>query len=190
MRLSQRSPCVYLIAKNMAIPQPKAKRATTTAPSVCTPMEHSVPLMAGLTKTPVRMVPTMPPTPCTLTAPTGSSMWSFLSMKLTDIHMMMEVIMPMTALAHMSTQSHPAVMPTNPANTPLQSMEREGFPSTIQVYSMAEMPPVAAAMLVVTKMCDMATALAYPVAATVEQGLNPNHPTQRQNTPRAQSTRL
>ena len=51
------------------------------------------------------------------------------------------------------------------------------------------MPPVAAAMFVVTKTCDIDTALSKPVAATVEQGLNPNHPTQRQKTPRAQSAR-
>ena len=88
------------------------------------------------------------------------------------------------------TKSHPAVMATSPASTPLRVSENDGLPYLIHDVNIVPIPPAAAARLVVRNTCDMAMRLTSPEAASCEPGLNPNHPNHRMNTPKAAAIRL
>ena len=88
------------------------------------------------------------------------------------------------------TISQPAVMPTSPASTPLSVNDSDGLPYFHHVMNMVATPPAAAARLVVRNTWLMAMRFTSPEAASCEPGLNPNHPSQRMNTPRAAMVRL
>ena len=88
------------------------------------------------------------------------------------------------------TRSHPAVMATSPASTPLRVSENEGLPYFIHDVNIVPIPPAAAARLVVRNTWEIATRFTSPDAASCEPGLKPNHPNQRMNTPRAAVRRL
>ena len=78
------------------------------------------------------------------------------------------------------TEAQGLVMATNPAKAPLRLILISGFPNLIQDVIMARTAPVAAARFVFTKI--MAISL---LAAVVEPGLKPNHPSQSMKTPKA-----
>ena len=69
-------------------------------------------------KKPVRIVPVKPQTPCTELAPTGSSIFSTLSMNSTENIIRIPQIVPMMTAPSGETTSQPAVIPTKPARTP------------------------------------------------------------------------
>ena len=72
----------------------------------------------------------------------------------------------------------PAVIPTNPASTPLPVMATSSEPALRQMTAPATTPPAAAAKSVVT-----AALITKSSAASSEPGLNPNQPNHRMNTP-------
>ena len=78
------------------------------------------------------------------------------------------------------TDAHGLVMATRPAKAPFKLMPASGFPNFIQAVTMAKIAPAAAARLVLTKIIAISL-----LAAVVEPGLKPNHPTQRMKTPKA-----
>ena len=88
------------------------------------------------------------------------------------------------------TRSHPAVMPTSPASTPLSVSESDGLPYFIHVMNIVAVPPATAARLVVRKTWLMAVRFTSPEAASCEPGLKPNQPSQRMKTPSEASVRL
>ena len=79
------------------------------------------------------MVPQMPLTQWTPTAPTGSSMWSLRSSTSTATTTMMPETMPTMAAPSPSSASQPAVMPTRPASEAFRHIETSGLPFLIQV---------------------------------------------------------
>ena len=88
------------------------------------------------------------------------------------------------------TKSHPAVIPTNPANIPFNVNDREGFLYLTHPTIRENKPPVHAAKLVVRNTCEMAILFASPQAANCEPGLNPNQPNHKINTPNAAKVKL
>jgi len=81
------------------------------------------------------------------------------------------------------TISHPAVIPTKPANIPFSISDKEGFPYLIHEVKIVAIPPAHAAKFVVMNTCEIATRLTSPDAANCEPGLKPNQPNQRIKTP-------
>ena len=129
-------------------------------------------------------VPQAPQTPCTEMAPTGSSIL-ILSKKSTESTTMTPPAAPMMTALSGVTEAQGAVMATSPAKAPFKLMPISGLPNLIQEVTMARTAPAAAARLVLTKIIAMSL-----LAAVVDPGLNPNHPSQRIKTPRATSGML
>src|SRR5690606_11182968 len=135
-------------------------------------------------KTPTRTVPKKPHTPCTETAPTGSSIFILLSMKPMERTTMIPQIRPMAKAPQVFTAPHPAVIPTRPAEAPFKLMEISAFPYLNQEKKSAPMAPQAPARLVL--MITLPTAMvSSPPQANWEPPLKPNQPIQRISTPRA-----
>ena len=122
-------------------------------------------------------MPQAPHTPCTETAPTGSSIL-MRSKNSTANTTMTPAMAPMITAPQLLTLAHPAVIPTRPASTPLPVIATSGLPLTSQIVSMLATAPAAAASTVVTAI-DVTTTS----AASCDPGLNPNQPTSRMNTP-------
>ena len=117
-------------------------------------------------------------------------MWSLVSINSIENTRMIPARRPMMAAPNGLTKSQPAVMATKPAKIPFRVSENEGLPYLIQEVNMVPRPPHTAARLVVRNTWLMATRFTSPEAASWEPGLNPNHPNQRMNTPRAAAMRL
>jgi len=133
---------------------------------------------------PAARVPQAPLTPCTETAPTGSStlMWSKNSTEKTT---RTPATAPIMIALKGVTVAQGLVMATRPARAPFRLMPASGFLNLIQAVTIARITPAAAARLVFTKIKAMSL-----LAAVVEPGLKPNQPSHRINTPRAASGRL
>src|SRR6056297_203210 len=121
--------------------------------------------------------PQAPTTPCTLTAPTGSSILT-LSKKRTEKTTITPPTAPITTDIIGVTAPHGPVMATRPARAPLPIMATSGLPLLIQIVMVVSRAPAAAASIVLTAMVDTNSS-----ASSSEPGLNPNQPTQRMNTP-------
>ena len=121
--------------------------------------------------------------PWTATAPTGSSMY-FSSHSVANTTMM-PASRPIASAPMGRTASHPAVMPTSPASTPLSVIVTLGMPSRNHVSAIAPSAPAPAARNVLAAM------MAIPgPPAVVEPALKPNQPNHRMNTPSAASGML
>ena len=78
------------------------------------------------------------------------------------------------------TDAQGAVMPTNPASTPLSVVPTSGLANFLHETSMAKIEPLHAAKNVFTAMRET-----VPSAVVVEPALKPNQPKNRMNTPKA-----
>ena len=136
------------------------------------------------------MVPVKPQTPCTELAPTGSSIFSTLSMNSTENIIRMPQIVPMMTAPSGETISQPAVIPTKPARIPFRVKDKDGLLNFNQLTTSAKKPPAQAARFVVRKTCEIAIASSVEAAANCEPGLNPNQPNHKMNTPNAAMVRL
>ena len=103
-----------------------------------------------LPKRPMLRVPQAPHTPCTLMAPTGSSILSFCSMKSAAKTTRTPPTAPMMAADTVETLAQGAVMETRPARQPLMVMVRSGLPNFSHVVMVAAAAPQEEAMRVVT----------------------------------------
>ena len=121
-------------------------------------------------KSPVRIVPRQPQTPCTDDAPTGSSIFSTWSIKSTANIITTPQMAPISTDPKGDTRSHPAVMPTSPASTPFSVRDKEGLPYFIQLATSAKKPPAQAARLVVRNTCEMVVWSPLVAAANCEPG--------------------
>src|SRR6266487_841970 len=79
-------------------------------------------------KRPSAISPQAPQTPCTDTAPQGSSTWATLSQNQTLMQTSRPATPPMIAAANGATKAQGAVIATSPANMPLHDMEMSGLP--------------------------------------------------------------
>src|SRR5690606_23137339 len=102
--------------------QTTVKPAYTPTPVSCTKKECS----ALVEKMPTAKVPQMPHTRWTEVAPTGSSIL-ILSNMMTEATTNMPAAKPMMTELMGVTTSAPAVMPTRPASTPFNVIERSGL---------------------------------------------------------------
>ena len=73
--------------------------------------------------------------------------------------------MPIATDPKGETKSHPAVIPTNPAKTPFNVKDKEGFQYLNQLVNKANRPPAHAAKFVVKNTCDIAVRFSIPAAA-------------------------
>ena len=130
-------------------------------------------------KTPRLSTPHSPHTPCTLTAPHGSSTFATWSKNHTPTQTRTPATDPIRTAAQGATKAHGAVMATHPASIPLHAIEMSGLPYRRCVYSMAAAAPKHAARMVFTA----TTLIRRSVAPRVDPGLNPIHPNSRMNVP-------
>ena len=110
-------------------------------------------------------MPNAPVIPCTEAAPTGSSILNTFSIKRSENTNNIPANNPIATAPHPLTTSQPAVTATNPASVPLSVILNDGFPYFIQDNANADTVPAAAAKFVVKNICEIATALAVPLAA-------------------------
>ena len=78
-------------------------------------------------------------------APTGSSMWNFLSRKIYEMLQTIPPRRPIIIALTGETTAQPAVMATSPARAPFKVMDASGFLYLIQTKNMAAVAPAAAA---------------------------------------------
>src|SRR5690606_38690314 len=102
-------------------------------------------------KSPTASVPHAPQTPCTETAPTGSSIMSR-SSSTQESTTITPPMAPASAAYGTGITLQPAVMETRPASAPLSVNEGSGFLNISQAVAMALSAPDTAAMFVVTAM--------------------------------------
>jgi hypothetical protein len=98
---------------------------------------------------PVASVPQTPASPCTETAPIGSSM-RIRSTASTPSTAIVPATAPITIAAHGATNPAAAVIATSAAITPFSIIERSGFLITIHDVITAPSAPAAAATFVVS----------------------------------------
>ena len=134
-------------------------------------------------------VPSIPHTPCTLIAPTGSSILHFLSMNSTASTITIPHTRPINAAPAGLTISQPAVIPTSPAKAPLSVIDTSGFLYLIHVKIIVVTLATAALKLVFINILP-ARAMLSPSIFTVEQPLKPNQQNHKMNTPSAPITIL
>ena len=138
------------------------KTPTASSPSACTPSWWKLPVYtsppepvarlsasAGTAKIPVASVPQTPASPCTETAPIGSSMRSR-STPSTPSTAIEPATAPITIAAHGATKPDAAVIATSAAITPFSIIERSGFLITSHDTATAPSAPAAAATFVVS----------------------------------------
>ena len=97
-----------------------------------------------------------------------------LSIIINDAIIIGAAMAPMTTADQGSTKAAPAVMPTSPANAPLQAIRMSVFPVWTRRMYRATIEPVAPAIRVLTAFRPMES----PVLI-----LNPNQPKNRMNVP-------
>ena len=128
-------------------------------------------------KIPTASTPHAPQTPCTETAPTGSSTPRF-SKNHTDSTTMRPAMRPMTAAAHGCTNAHGAVIATSPASMPFAIIPGSGWCALARIctQNIATTAPNAAAIAVFTA----TTANRLSVAAKRRRGVEAE-PTEQQD---------
>src|SRR5579862_1157663 len=132
-------------------------------------------------KMPTERMPQRPPAPWTEIAPTGSSTWSFRSMKNTDSTNRMPATTPIMQALNEPTNAQEPVMATRPASMPPHIIDVSGLlPRIFQIHIVAAMAPVAEESIVLTAL----TAFRRFVPARLEPALKPNQPKARTNVPR------
>src|SRR5947208_2011953 len=99
-------------------------------------------------KMPTYRTPSVPLTPCTAMAPTGSSILSLRSTKNTASMTTMPEMQPITAAAHGCTNAHGAVMATSPASMPLAIIPGSGLPVRFMIQNIDTTAPNAPAIAV------------------------------------------
>ena len=130
------------------------------------------------------MVPQIPFSICTATAPTGSSTCNLLSTNHTPNITSRPETAPITAAPAQSVTSQGAVIATRPAREAFRHMEISGLPYLIHVKIIHTTVATAGATVVVR---NTLPSVGISVAAAP---LNPYQPNHRINTPRAPITRL
>ncbi len=96
---------------------------------------------SSVAKSPVRIVPRQPQTPCTDDAPTGSSIFSTCVDEVDCKYHYHAANGTDKYRSEGDTRSHPAVTPTSPASTPFSVRDKEGLPYLIQLTTSAKKPP-------------------------------------------------
>ena len=96
---------------------------------------------------------------------------------------------PMMAEPNGLTKSQPAVIATKPAKIPFNVNENDGLPYLIQDVNIVPKPPQTAASGGQEYVADSNT-VNLTRSSELRTRLNPNHPNQRMNTPRAAAIRL
>ena len=104
---------------------------------------------AGTANRPVATVPQIPATPCTETAPIGSSI-PIRSTASTPTTAITPETSPITTAAHGATKPEAAVTATRAASTPFSIIEMSGLRSTSQAVTAPLTAPAAAARFVVS----------------------------------------
>src|SRR5665647_3331985 len=132
------------------------------------------------------MRPHSPLTPCTETAPTGSSTLSRPSTKTIEPTTRRPATRPISAAPTLLTKAHGAVTATRPASMPLAAIDGSGFPYSFHTRNIAVRQPKEQAMNVLT----ITTLKRRSVAASVETPLKPIHPNTRTMVPRIASGML
>ncbi|MNR18458.1 hypothetical protein D3C85_1351870 [compost metagenome] len=97
-------------------------------------------------------------------APTGSSIFNFLSINSIENTTVTPQIIPIKKAPTGLTAAQPAVTPTKPANTPFNVIETSGFPYIIQATNIAAKAPAAPAKLVVITIPATAVTLSPDIA--------------------------
>ena len=128
--------------------------------------------------------PRIPATPCTLIAPTGSSI-PFFSKKLIERGTNKPPNAPYRIANSGDGVNGSAVITTRPANAPFVAAFNAVLPNHSLLSTIAVNKPAAAAVLVFTKIFATASAFAMPSIANCEPPLNPNQPIQRMRVPSA-----
>ena len=95
------------------------------------------------------------------------------------------LVRPMVMAPHAPTASHPAVIPTRPARTPLIVRSGRNKPSNQRPIINDIVPPKPPAIIVLAAMWPISG-----VPAVVEPALKPSQPTQRITQPRVARTAL
>src|SRR4051812_40519845 len=141
--------------------------------------------MVALANTPVRIAPSVPPTPCT---PKASSESSYPNIAFTTVAAKKQTtppIAPMSSADIGVTNPLAGVITTSPATAPEIAPSTVGLP--VLIHSANIQPSVAAAA---AKCVLMNAALASPLDPTALPPLNPNHPTHSRHAPMTDSTTL
>ena len=133
--------------------------------------------------------PQMPHTPCTLMAPTGSSI-SSTSRATMDTTTMTPATMPTTIAHGADGASGSAVMDTSPARAPLSAIVRSALPNQTRASTSAATSPPQAARLVLTNTRATAFASSMLESLSSEPPLKPNQPNHSTNMPRVASGML
>src|SRR3990167_854292 len=172
---------ILLPTQKNSNPRPKLQAKATVTPRNCIPTCISLSWLRvwkGAIKARA-MVPTAPPIPCTVTAPTGSSILRIFSIKSFPSKTRHPATIPITSAPQGSTLLEPAHMATRPPSVPNKVASTSNFlrflnhPKSRQVT-----PPAPAAMLVFI--------IVRPTLASIlraEPPLKPNQPNQRKKVP-------
>mmetsp|Transcript_45008 Transcript_45008/g.115104 ORF Transcript_45008/g.115104 Transcript_45008/m.115104 type:complete len:202 (+) Transcript_45008:424-1029(+) len=126
--------------------------------------------------------PHMPQAPCMGAASSGSSMRN-LRMAETAPKKISAPNAPAMMAAQGSRTAQPAVMETRPQSSPLQTSRRFHMPVRLNWKISAETPPAPAERVVVTATRPTTSALMALSISSMEPGLKPYQPNQRQNVP-------
>jgi len=130
---------------------------------------------------PDAITPQNPHIPCTEKASSGSSILRYF-INLVELTKRIPDTTPMSSDHHELAASHPAVMPTRPANNPLESEDTHSILSKSMMSKKTVRPPAAAESVVFMHTTWIAIEL-EPVAPRAEPPLNPYHPNHRIKVP-------
>src|SRR5882724_339251 len=119
------------------------KKSPVTLPG--TPLNPSP--YEPLANRPKDSTPQAPHVPCTLEAPTGSSILRVFSMNIAETTTSTPATAPIKTACGAPTNAHGAVMATSPASMPLASHVGSGFPKRVQTYRPAANAPDAEASM-------------------------------------------